>query len=121
MFKKSIIANETDPITNQYKLLNDTFNRNYTIGIDLSTDPADTCVEYFTRLGIKAEETMHAINNLMEVWNMQIKDETVKCKWCGKERIPVKQKYTANGYGFYGICPRCKAETPVEIVNTKRG
>ena len=51
---------------------------------------------------------------------MQIKDETVKCKWCGEKRIPVKQKSNARGYGFYGICPKCGKATVVEEVDTGR-
>lgn len=51
---------------------------------------------------------------------MQIKDETVKCKWCGEKRIPVKQKSNVHGYGFYGVCPKCGKETVVEEVDTGR-
>lgn len=45
-----------------------------------------------------------------------IKDETVKCVWCGQERIPIKQKANARGYGFYGCCPKCGKETVVEEI-----
>lgn len=49
----------------------------------------------------------------------KIKDETVQCKWCGKQRIPVKQKSNARGYGFYGICPICNRETVLEEIDNK--
>ena len=46
----------------------------------------------------------------------QLEDETVKCQWCGQERIPIKQKSNARGYGFYGCCPKCGKETVVEEI-----
>lgn len=51
---------------------------------------------------------------------MKIKSQTVKCKYCGEPRIPVKYKSIRNGYGYYGICPKCGKETMVEEVNTGR-
>lgn len=39
---------------------------------------------------------------------MKIKDDTVKCKWCGEQRIPVKHRSNARGYGYYGVCPKCR-------------
>ncbi len=48
---------------------------------------------------------------------MTLGDETVKCAWCGENKIPIKQKNNARGYGFYGCCPKCGKETVVEEVD----
>ncbi|WP_288887013.1 hypothetical protein [uncultured Eubacterium sp.] len=51
---------------------------------------------------------------------MKIKDPVVNCRYCGEKRIPVKYRTNARGYGYYGVCPKCKKETVVEEVDTGR-
>ena len=57
----------------------------------------------------------------MEVTEEMIENDIVTCIWCGQERIPIKQKSNARGYGFYGCCPKCGKETVVEEVEESRG
>lgn len=51
----------------------------------------------------------------------KLNKKTTDCYWCGEKNIPVLElaDSSENGYGYYGVCIKCKRQTVV--LNVEEG
>lgn len=47
-------------------------------------------------------------------------DLATTCVWCNEHCIPIEMRNNARGFGWYGICPKCKKETVIYEVDFTR-